>query len=271
MATNDASTTNRLAVTFASCQTANRAALIGYLTAFDPDEEQSFERLCAACEGGLDVLELGVPFSDPTADGPVIQEAMVRALQSGATLDGVLRLAGRLRDRFADLPIVLFGYANPLLRRPIATVVELLENAGIDGLLVVDLPPEHNVELRQAAAARGISWVGLCAPTTPPARAARVMADATGFVYGVSLTGVTGSALDTNSPELRTYIDGLRTHAQTPVAIGFGIKHAEQVRALAPMVDGIVVGSELVRASLRSSDDLRAKVRELANACRRGD
>lgn len=258
---------NRLARRFEACQKAGRAALIGYLTAFDPDEDGSFERLVCACEAGLDVLELGMPFSDPAADGPVIQEAMVRALASGATVDGVLRLATRLRARFPELPIVLFGYANPLMRRPVPELVAALAGAGIDGLLVVDLPPEHNAELREPAAAAGISWVGLCAPTTPDARVSRVMADTTGFVYGVSLTGVTGSALDVESPELHRYIGSLRRRAQVPVAIGFGIKNAKQVRALAPLVDGIVVGSELVRASLRSTADLASTIRELASAC----
>ncbi len=260
---------DRLARRFAACKADGRAALIGYLTAFDPDEATSLERISAACEAGLDVLELGMPFSDPTADGPVIQEAMVRALAAGATVDGVLRLASRLRERFPELPIVLFGYANPLLRRPVDTVVAALVDAGIDGLLVVDLPPEHSAVLREPAQDRGIRWVGLCAPTTPPQRARRVMSDATGFIYGVSLTGVTGSALDVGSPELLTYIEGLKREAQTPVAIGFGIKQAQQVRALAPLVDGIVVGSELVRTSLRSTEELREKVRELAAACHR--
>ncbi|HEY0132915.1 MAG TPA: tryptophan synthase subunit alpha, partial [Nannocystis sp.] len=190
-----AAPTSRIAARFAAVKAEGRAALVGYLTAFDPTRRAAFDRLCAACEAGLAVLELGVPFSDPSADGPTIQAAMVRALAAGATLGGVIDLAAELRRRF-DVPIVLFSYGNPLLRLGAEKLVERATQAGVDGLLVVDLPPEHSAPLREPARAAGLDWVGLVAPTTTPRRRASVLGAASGYVYAVILTGVTGAPLD---------------------------------------------------------------------------
>ena len=262
---------SRIAATFERCRAEGRAALIGYLTGYDPDRDGSLARLLAACEAGLDVLELGVPFSDPTADGPEIQAAMVRALAAGATLEGVLELATRVRERFAELPIVLFSYANPLLRRleRDSGFLQRLATLGIDGVLVVDLPPEHAATLRDPARAAGLDWIGLVAPTSTPARRERVLANASGFVYAVSLTGVTGSALDVGSDALRDQLDDLRSQTELPIAVGFGVREPAQVAALAPRVDGVVVGSALVRAGREDAGALRNAVAALRAACSR--
>ncbi len=260
-----APTTSRLAARFAAVKAEGRAALVGYLTAFDPTRGAAFDRLCAACEAGLDVLELGVPFSDPSADGPTIQAAMVRALAAGATLGGVIDLAAELRRRF-DVPIVLFSYGNPLLRLGPDKLVERATQAGVDGLLVVDLPPEHNASLREPARAAGLDWVGLVAPTTTPQRRSIVLGGASGFVYAVSLTGVTGAPLDPADVKLHATLAELRAATQLPVVVGFGVRSAADVKALARSADGVVVGSALVEAGSRSAADLGTLVAELRAA-----
>ena len=265
----------RIAARFAACRAERRAALVGYLTVGDPDYAGSLERATAACEAGLDILELGVPFSDPTADGPEIQAAMVRALASGTKLAHALELTHELRARFTELPIVLFGYANPLLRaagrddQGLAGLCRTLVDAGVDGLLVVDLPPEEQ-QLRGAARAAGHDWIARCAPTSPPARRDRIVAAASGFVYAVSLTGVTGAALDAGAAALHEQLADLRQRTALPIAGGFGVREREQVAALAPRVDAVVVGSAFVRAGRQGSEALAAKVRELRAGLVRG-
>lgn len=263
---------SRIATSLARCRAEGRSALIGYLTGFDPDRDGSLARLRAACAAGLDLLELGVPFSDPTADGPEIQAAMVRALRSGASLAGVIELASTLRGEFPELPIVLFSYANPLLRAAArapegaAGLARMLVERGIDGLLVVDLPPEQGTMLREPARAAGLDWIGLVAPTSTAQRRDRVLASASGFIYAVSLTGVTGAALDASSSTLHQQLADLRARTSLPVAVGFGIRSAEQVQALAGVADGVVVGSALVRAGVEGVSPLAAKVAELRAA-----
>ncbi len=260
---------SRIAEAFARARAESRAAFIGYLTAFDPEREGSRERLFAACEAGLDVLELGVPFSDPTADGASIQSAMVRALRAGSSLAGVLELAAEVRARF-ETPIVLFSYANPLLRRAASTTIARVREAGIDGLLLVDMPPEAAAELRTPAREAGLDWVGLVAPTSTAERRAKIIEASSGFVYAVSLTGVTGAALDAEDAGLQGALTELKGAAgELPVAVGFGIREPAQVAALAPHVDGVVVGSALVEAGRESAAALGEKVRSLVAATRR--
>lgn len=262
----------RLAHAFARCEAERRAALVGYLTAYDPDRAGSLERLRAACAAGLDVLELGVAFSDPTADGPEIQAAMVRALRSGSTLDGVLAIASALRLEFADLPIVLFSYANPLLRaqaRDGAWMTKLVAH-GIDALLVVDMPSESAAQLYEPARAAGLDWIGLVAPTTTPHRRARVLAHASGFVYAVSLSGVTGAALDAQDRALHAKLAELHAATTLPIVVGFGVRSPEQVGALASVAEGVVVGSALVRAGQEGVEALATCVAGLRAATRRG-
>lgn len=257
-----------LAARFARARAEGRSALVGYLTAFDPNREAAFERLCAACEAGLDVLELGVPFSDPSADGPTIQAAMVRALAAGATLSGVIDMAAALRQRF-DVPIVLFSYGNPLLRLGAEQLVARASAAGVNGLLVVDLPPEHSAALRGPARAAGLDWVGLVAPTTTPQRRQAVLAAASGFIYAVSLTGVTGAPLDPADARLHAALAELRAATELPVVVGFGVRSPNDVRALSASADGVVVGSALVEAGSRGPAELAALVRELRAATAR--
>jgi tryptophan synthase alpha chain len=254
-----------LAARFAACAAEGRAALVGYLTAFDPERATSLDRLCAACEAGLDVLELGVPFSDPAADGPTIQAAMVRALASGASVAATLELAAELRRR-VDVPIVLFSYANPLLRFGAQAIAERATGAGVAGLLLVDLPPEHSAPLRDPARAHGLDWIGLVAPTTTPQRRAAVLANSSGFIYAVSLTGVTGTALDPNDAQLHQGLTVLKASTDLPVVVGFGVRSSEDVHALARSADGVVVGSALVEAANQGTPALAALVRKLRAA-----
>jgi tryptophan synthase alpha chain len=266
--------TSRITQTFETCRAQGRTALVAYLTAYDPDRAGSLARLLAACEAGVDILELGVPFSDPTADGPAIQAAMVRARAAGATLDSVLDLAAAVRERFPTLPIVLFSYANPLLRgcerdpEGAQGFCNRLAAIGVDALLVVDLPPEHAAVLREPARAAGLDWIGLIAPTSTPARREQVLAHASGFVYAVSLTGVTGAALDAGGEALHVQLDGLRARSPVPVVVGFGVREPAQVAALAPSADGVVVGSALVLAGCEGVDALARAVAGLRTATR---
>lgn len=260
----DASPPDRIAQAFATCRAQQRAALVGYLTAFDPDRARSLALLRAALRAGVDVLELGVPFSDPTADGPVVQGAMLRARAAGATLRGVLQLAAELRSG-TSAPIVLFSYANPLLQLG-ERLGPSLREAGIDGVLVVDLPPEHADELRAPILAAGLAWVGLVAPATPPARLSLAVGAATGFVYAVTLRGVTGAALDAEREELQAQLHAIASHTTLPIAAGFGVREPAQAAALARHADGVVVGSALVQAAQQGEDALVATIASLRAA-----
>ena len=195
---------------------------------------------------------------------------MVRALRAGSTLHGVLELVRALRARH-DLPIVLFSYCNPILSQAegVAATMRRIKEAGVDALLIVDAPPEHASLLKDPALEHGLEWVGLMAPTSPVARRAKVGASASGFVYAVSLTGVTGAALDAEDDALRRYLVELRSATTLPLCVGFGIRTPAQVRALAPLVDGVVVGSALVRAGIDGVEPLRTLVGSLAGALSR--
>lgn len=246
---------------FDDAKAEGRAALVGYLTAYDPDMAGSLERIMAAVDAGLDVLELGVPFSDPAADGPDVQAAMIRALAAGATLPKVLDLARAVRER-SDVPIVLFSYANPLLQMG-SRLGAAAAAAGVNGLLVVDCPPAHADELREPAAARGLDWIGLVAPTTTPARMRAIAEVTTGFVYAVTLKGVTGAELDVDSAALEQQLAAVKEVFDVPVAAGFGVRTALQAQTLARKADGVVVGSALIRAAQESLNALTELVRDL--------
>lgn len=254
---------SRISETFARCKREGRAALVGYLTGFDPDRDASLERLLAAADAGLDVLELGVPFSDPNADGPRIQGAMVRALQAGATVQGVLELARAVREAKPQLPIVLFSYANPLLAFGPERLAYEASKQGVDGILVVDLPADHAEMLRVPCKQRGLDWIGLVAPTTTEARMGRVLEHTTGFVYAVTLRGVTGAALDADRPELTEQLAKIRTRTKLPIAAGFGIRTPDQAAVIGAKADGVVVGTALVEASERSTQALSQLVADL--------
>ena len=236
----------RLAQVLAARRAQGRAAFIAYLTAGDPSLAATGLFLDALEEAGADVVELGVPFSDPAADGPVIQRACERALAAGATLAGVLDLAARYRARGGRLPLVLFTYCNPLLRMGLEAFAARAAAAGIDGVLAVDLPPEEAGAYRRCLAARGLDTVFLAAPTTTPERLRRIARAATGFVYYVSRLGVTGASRDLPRA-LAGELAAVRRAAGKPVAVGFGIARPEQARRLSRHADAVVVGSALVR------------------------
>jgi len=225
-----------------------RKGLVGYLTAGDPDRAASEVDLCTAIELGIDVLELGVPFSDPTADGPVIQEASQRALAAGMDVAGALEIAGRMRQGFEHLPIVLFGYANPLFRYGYEKVCSDAAEAGVDAMLVVDMPFEESGDLRSHMDRHGIYYVPLIAPTTPRERAARILEEARGFVYYIMVTGVTG-ARKTVSTDISEHVQQLRQCTDLPIAVGFGVSSGEQARAAVGSADAVVVGSALIKAA----------------------
>jgi tryptophan synthase alpha chain len=220
-------------------------AFIAFVTAGDPSRERTVEIACALEGAGVDVLELGVPFSDPLADGPVIQRASERALAQGTRLASVLEVVRLIRAR-SELPLLLFSYVNPLLRYGLDRLAADAAAAGVDGVLVTDLPPEEAGEWIACARRTGLDTVFLAAPTSPDARLKRVADASRGFVYAVSRTGVTGER-DAVSDDAAILVGRLKALTQTPVALGFGISTPEQVRAAAAVADGVVVGSAIVR------------------------
>ena len=251
---------------FARCRKERRAAFIPYLTAGDPDLQTTGKLLEALTVGGADLIELGVPFSDPIADGPVNQAAATRALAAGTTLSGILELVARHRERLG-VPVVLFTYFNPILARGVELFAEQAAASGVDGVLCVDLPPEEAAgELLPALRGAGVDAVFLLAPTSTRAREKAVAAVSSGFVYYVSRTGVTG-AREELPPELAREAKQLRRRLKLPLAVGFGISTPEQVAAVARVADGVVVGSALVRvvaAKAGEPDLVEAVEREAA-------
>ena len=234
----------RIEETFKRLKKAGRKAFVAYLTAGDPDLETTAALIPALEAAGVDILEIGVPFSDPTADGPAIQAASQRALQGGATLGKILSLIAALR-RTSGIPIVLFGYYNPILSFGPERFAAKAAASGVDGILVVDLPPEEARELRRYTDPAGLAFITLIAPTTGPERAGKILRKAGGFVYFISVTGVTGTAAP-RIGEVRQAVEQLRTLTDLPIAAGFGISTPEQASAIAPLADGVVVGSALV-------------------------
>lgn len=261
---------NRITATFQKLQQTGRKALIGYITVGDPNPETSFQILQEACAAGLDILELGMPFSDPTADGPVIQAASQRALQAGMSLSKVLDLAARLRLK-TDTPLLLFSYYNPLFKYGLERLANAAQSAGVDGLLIVDLPPEESAPLRTALAGTDIQVVLLAAPTTRPERLQMIAAKTQGFLYLMTKAGTTGEGgLDLNA--IRQHAAEVKAVSPVPVCLGFGIRNETDARQLGPMADGIIVGSTLVNIIAENPDaaDLPARLAEKIRALRRG-
>jgi tryptophan synthase alpha chain len=241
-----APTAPRLRARLAACKAEGRAALVVYLTQGDPSPEATAEIVAAAAAAGADVVELGVPFSDPSADGPVIQAAMGRALAAGGGLPGALDCAREVRARGVDVPIVLFGYYNPIFVYGVDRFADRAAAAGVDAALTVDLPIDELDELRLPLAARGVGVIPLVAPTSTDDRIARVRALAPPFVYYISLTGVTGAALAAGQVAAGR-IDAIRAATGAPVAVGFGIKTAADAARVGAVADGVVVGSAVVQ------------------------
>lgn len=256
---------NRIQRAFAERKARGEAALVGFLVAGDPTPEASERDLRAALDHGVDLLELGVPFSDPTADGPVIQAAGRRALSGGMTLKRTIELARRLRADY-DQPIVLFGYANLFHSHGYEASCRDAAGAGVDGLLVVDLPFEEGGDLRAAAARHGLACIPLVAPTTPEPRMAALLQGAEGFVYYILVKGVTGARMEV-ADDLAEHLARLRRHTPLPIAAGFGVRDGAQARALAAHADGVVVGSAFVQAA--GEGRLPALVREIRGSLAR--
>ena len=264
----------RISCAFELAAREDRALLITYLCAGDPDLEATESLALTLAESGADILELGVPFSEPTADGAPIQRAAERALKKGTSLAKVLRCAAQIRRR-SPLPIVLFSYYNPIFVYGEEALAKDAQEAGVDGVLVVDLPPENATALRQALQARGIDFVPLVAPTSTESRVAQAAEAASAFIYYVSMTGVTGSKTG-GLEEAAERGAMLQSRTGKPVAIGFGIQSPEDVRRAAAKVQGVVVGSAIVsrveaaQTATQACEEVGVFVRSLAEACGRG-
>lgn len=248
---------SRIAERFAHLKATGRKALIPYITAGDPTPFVTVDAMHALVKGGADIIELGVPFSDPMADGPTITKAHERALRHNTSLTDVLAMVREFRTRDAATPVVLMGYLNPVEAMGYARFAELAADAGVDGVLTVDLPPEEAGGLTPELRARGLDPIYLLAPTTTPARIKLITDAASGYVYYVSLKGVTGaSTLDVGAVAER--VASIRSVSHLPIGVGFGIKDAASAAAVAAHADGVVVGSVLVEAIARLQEDTSA-------------
>jgi tryptophan synthase alpha chain len=235
----------------------NCAALITFVMAGDPDLATCLDILKALPQAGADVIELGMPFTDPMADGPAIQAAGLRALAAGTTLAKTLALAADFRKTDAATPLILMGYYNPIYIYGVEPFLHDAKAAGVDGLIIVDLPPEEDSELCLPALAAGLNFIRLATPTTDDARLPAVLAHTSGFVYYVSITGITGAAAP-DSAKVALAVDRIKAHTPLPVAVGFGVKNAASAAAIAAHADAVVVGSAIVE-TLRASLDSHGK------------
>jgi tryptophan synthase alpha chain len=236
---------NRIDACFERLKSQGRGALISYFAAGDPSLEATVELVVAVERAGVDIVELGAPFSDPIADGVVNQLSFQRAFAAGTTFSGVLDCVARIRER-SQVPVVLYTYYNPVMRMGLETFVRRAKESGVDGVLLLDLPPDEGGAERAACEAAGIRWVTLIAPTTPAGRVGMLAEAATGFVYYVSREGVTG-VRDDLAADLTERVAAIRSRAKAPVVVGFGISTPGQVRAVCALSDGAVVGSAIVR------------------------
>lgn len=237
---------SRIGRRFAALKKEGRGALIPYVEAFDPDYATSLELLRAMPAAGADLIEIGVPFSDPSADGPVIQEAALRGLKAGATLGGVLQMVRDFRETDDETPVILMGYLNPIDSYGPAEFCFDAAQAGVDGLIVVDMPSEESDMLAQHAKAAGLDIISLVAPTTSRTRLFHILREASGFVYYVSITGITGTSTASRA-QLEEALPRIREATALPVAIGFGISTPEQAREASRIGDAAVVASALIR------------------------
>jgi tryptophan synthase alpha chain len=256
---------SRLGKVFARAREARRKALVVYLTAGDPDHETSGRLMSAAIDAGADIVEIGVPWSDPSADGPAIQAAMHRALAAGGGLGRALTLTRTIREAHPDAGLVLFGYANPIVVMGPEVFALKAHDAGADAVLCVDYPPDEDSHLTSALRRQGLDFIPLLAPTSTAPRIAAAAAAAGGFIYYVSYTGITGTAL-TDVAEPRAQVAAIRaaTSDRLPVVVGFGIKTPEAAREVASFADGVVVGSAAIEVIQKAVDAKRDPVPELA-------
>ena len=264
----------RISRRFAALREEGELGLVGYITAGDPSLDATLQFVLALAEAGTDVIELGVPFSDPLADGPTIQRASDRALKAGTTLRGVIDLVRRIR-KSSQVPLVLFSYYNPILQMGLENFAKAASEAGADGVLATDLTPEESAEYRRILAEHNLDTIFLAAPTSDDERLAKIAAASTGFLYLISRTGVTG-AKDTLAEDLPALLRRVRNSTSLPIAVGFGISQPGHVSVLGGLADAAVVGSALV-AEIENAQSvsaavtaLRAKVASLKEAARRG-
>jgi tryptophan synthase alpha chain len=256
---------SRLQTRFAELKQQNRAALVTFITAGDPDYATSLEILKGLPAAGADVIELGMPFTDPMADGPAIQLANIRALGNGQNLAKTLEMVREFRKGEQNTPLVLMGYFNPIHHYGVDRFIADAKEAGVDGLIVVDLPPEHNADLCDPAQAAGIDFIRLTTPTTDDKRLPVVLNGSSGFVYYVSVAGVTGSGSATTE-HVQEAVARLRRHTDLPLCIGFGIRTPEHAATIARLADGVVVGSALIDQIANASDNQQA-IQGVLNLC----
>ncbi len=257
---------SRLQTRFAELKEQNRAALVTFITAGDPGYSTSLDILKGLPEAGADVIELGMPFTDPMADGPAIQLANIRALGNGQNLAKTLKMVREFRAGNDTTPLVLMGYFNPIHYYGVDKFIADAKEAGVDGLIVVDLPPEHNEDLCHPAQAAGIDFIRLTTPTTDDKRLPTVLEGSSGFVYYVSVAGVTGAGAATLE-HVEEAVARLRRHTDLPVSIGFGIRTAEHAASIARLADGVVVGSALIDKIAEASSSADA-VQGVLGLCR---
>ena len=257
---------SRIEKTFANLK-GKRAALITYIMAGDPSLEISQELLNSLPAAGADIIELGMPFSDPMADGIIIQDAANRALKAGMNTIKILEIVNHFRAQNTTTPIVLMGYYNPILHYGIENFCNDANTAGVDGLIIVDLPPEEDAELTAAALAKNISIIRLISPTTPEARLEKVLKNTSGFVYFISMAGITGTKT-VDPAAVAPHVENIRRYSNLPVAVGFGIKTPEHVQAIAGVADAVVVGSAIVAkvANYKNKNEIVEFVKLLSKA-----
>ena len=252
---------SRIEATFGELRNRNKAALVAFITAGDPELQVTVPLMHGLVEAGAGIIELGVPFSDPMADGPVIQAASERALAAGVGTNDVLDLVRKFRQRDSTTPVVLMGYLNPIEVMGYENFASAGADAGIDGIIVVDMPPEEGAGMNAVLARHGIDNVHLLAPTSTPQRIKLICGDASGFIYYVALRGVTGAA-NLNAEEVEARLTEIRSHTDLPLGVGFGIDSPGAAARIAEFADAVIVGSALVRIVADNTDDTDAMVRK---------
>jgi tryptophan synthase alpha chain len=260
----------RIDATFDRLKADGKKAFVSYVMAGDPNYETSLELVKGLPAAGVDVIELGLPFTDPMADGPTIQLAGQRALEAGMTLDRTLELTRAFREDDNTTPIVMMGYYNPIYSRGVDTFLQQAKEAGIDGLIIVDLPPEEDSELCIPAQEAGLNFIRLATPTTDDKRLPKVLQNTSGFVYYVSITGITGAAA-AEAVDVAPEVARIKAATDLPVIVGFGIRTPETAQSIASVADGAVVGSAIVSemASGKSVDEVLAFVKSLSDGAHR--
>ncbi len=258
--------TVRIDQTFAKRRMAGQAAFVAYMMGGDPDRASSQAFLNALPEAGVDIIELGIPFTDPMADGPVIEEAGIRARKSGTTLSTILEMATEFRKTNDTTPIIVMGYANPIHHMGYEAFSKAAKAAGVDGAIIVDLPPEEDKELRAAFETHDLALIRLATPTTDAERLPKVVKGTKGFVYYVSMTGITGASFS-QAGSVSEQVKRVRDAANLPVVVGFGVKTPERAAEVAKDADGVVVGTAIVKSFHEAGQaDTLALIRSLADA-----